>query len=1310
MRNEVAVVAIGASAGGLDAIKRLLGAVEPDKTTAFIVAMHLDPDKQSHLAELLDRATPLEVREGSDGQRIVPGAVYTVPPGRYLSLNDGRLVIDQPPQDRFNRNSIDHLFTSLADQYGSVSLGIVLSGTGSDGAQGVRDIKAAGGIVLVQDPDDAEFDGMPKSAISTGTVDVVASCEELAARLVDIAAIHGEEFRRSVEPDAEFVPDEVEAMTTVLESQTGYDFSEYKRATMLRRLRRRMGLRRSADYRAYLALISQDGRERMALVNDLLIGVTQFFRDPAAWEALGADAIDEIVERMSDGETIRAWSVGCASGEEAYTLAILILERIERSGKRLNVQIFGSDLNGAAIDRARVGRYPARSVSGLPPERVERWFQRRGDNLQAKQELREKLVFTRQNALSDPPFSKIDLICCRNLLIYLNVEAQDAIINTFHFSLRDKGFLFLGLSESVERHQSKFESVHKSQRIFRRLPGSSNLPRTSRTTQSEVVVWKDKSETIPITTNAAVHSMLSRFVPPAILVNAGFEIISMHGELGKVLGFQRGTMTSNVLELVDEAYQTSLWSILQQARRDERAADIHVLPIEADRPDMTIVVEPVESRGESQFLIYFIQGGDEPSTAKGAAPAGERNPEAYYESEISILRQELTSIIQRAETSKEELQAANEEIMSANEELQSSNEELETSREELQSLNQELTATNSTLEEKVAELEATNDDLSNLIRSTDVATIFLDMDLRIRRFSDRATEQFHVKDVDIGRPLSDLSLTARDDSLIEDAQSVLDNLKITEREILSDGGAYLRRITPYRTHANQIDGVIITYAEVTRLRETTEQVKTQSRRHEAMTELGRFVLSVDDLDSVLERTAEMLHAELDAPRVGIHQLDRAEDCFVFVAGHGWDNRLLGQKKIVNEPLNELGFALRQPIATSDVFADNRLKPSGRLTPATAGAGICVPVGPSYAPWGVIEIWWEGARQVEEVTQSYVSSVANFLWLAIQNIQNERVRENERQELQSLLDGIPVLVGVVDSQNRFELANQAFEETGWVMAELRGQTLNAVLGDEVAARAVELSRDRTKDRSAEIEIELPGQGRHTHLLYCVPRASVSGDGGFYLVAIDIDERKRWERRNAIISAELDHRVKNILALVTMLARMSGRNANDIEAYRADFSNRIDALARTHSRLADQKWEWVDLRRLVEGELATYGDAAADYVLDGPRLELDLRASQSFSLAIHELTTNAVKYGAYAEPGGRLEVTWTVNDENLHLRWIETTSRPIKEPQAHGFGRTLIETAIVEQMEGSIEMSFAADGFRCEIFVPTERALFASGEDA
>ena len=738
------VVAVGASAGGLDAFRRFLRALpdEPARARlALVLIQHLDPDHQSLMAELLAPHSPLPLTEIDGPSDLEAGRAYAIPPGCYLTVEDGRLVPVAPTERRGLRLPLDHFLEQIAASHGARSCAVVLTGTGSDGAAGVRAVKEAGGLVVAQDPEGAEHSGMPESVIETGCADLVLPIERIPEAL--LSWIEHPYVREAAADEPTEDEDEngdgsyLEILRTV-QLRTGTDFRGYRRGTMYRRIHRRMGLHGLRDLERYAGMLEEDQAEVERLAKDLVISVTDFFRNPEAWRMVERNVLPELV---SQGEgTLRFWVPGCATGEEAYSLAMLVNEAVAGSGR--DVQVFATDVDRGAIDVARAGVYAASVVAAIPPARRDRYFRRvDGDRWQVQQALRDSVAFAQQNVLEDPPFSRLDMVSCRNLLIYFGEEAQVQLRELFHFALRPGGVLLLGSSEGIGRQQELFEPISKKWRLFRRLGGRPRHVRfPSRRARRDT---DSRGETVPPATSEIARRLLvSAASPPAVVVDPSYSLLYLHGDLGPYLRLPTGDPKLQLPELLRPSLRGRVRAGLFKAFRDGEALELRTPRAELEEGESPVRVRIVPHEetelGPVAVVLFDPMETGEPwrPEGDGAPAAGEDlSVVAELEQELVATRQELRMTVEELEASNEELKASNEEVLSINEELQSANEELETSGEELRSLNQELSTVNAQLKAKLQELGETNADLANLLSSTRLAVVFLDQSLTVRRFT-----------------------------------------------------------------------------------------------------------------------------------------------------------------------------------------------------------------------------------------------------------------------------------------------------------------------------------------------------------------------------------------------------------------------------------------------------------------------------------------------------------------------------------------------------------------------------------------------
>lgn len=824
------VVGIGASAGGLEAMREFFRAMPPDSGMAFVVIQHLDPDHKSLTAELLAKCTAMRVLEAVDGMAVEPNYVYTLPPNRYLDIGNGILRLSTPSEPRGHRLPIDHFFRSLGEDQRQKAIGIVLSGSGSDGALGLKSIVAHGGIVLVQDPQAAQFDGMPRSAIATGLVTYAMAVEAMPEALIRYARHPYATGGDSPPPGSKNGPGSLPAILTLVQGRSGYNFSGYKAPTLIRRIHRRMGLRRVEGMPEYWKILEREPEEIDALFKDMLIGVTEFFRDPGAWEWLAEHVIKPLVAAKLPNEPVRVWVAGAASGEEAYTVAMLLLERLQADKKHCPVQVFASDTNDSSLKFARAGVYPEGIAAQVSAQRLSAFFVKPGDEhqYQVSEALRSAVVFGAHNLFVDPPFSKLDLVCCRNLLIYVEPELQRKAMRLFHFALLPGAHLFLGSAETVGQ-DARFRPVSEKWRIYQRVgtgaPEPLELSPVGRP-QAAAAAGYSPRRTLTRTADAASLAqrlILDRFAPAGVLVDAKFNVLYFCGPTDRYLAQPTGLPTQDLLTLLREGLRSRVRSAAREALDTHLPVVVEDARVRGKRgyePVRLNVIPAGVSEHRTLLLVVF----EDLPKAISPAPGGRGDALArQLEEELRVTREDLQSTIERLEISAEEMKVSNEEVTSINEELQSINEELESSKEEMQSLNEELGTVNQQLRAKVAEIEAVNRDLDNLLSSSDIATVRLDNELRIRWFSPATGKVFNIIGADIGRPIADLVPIVPGPILAAEARKVMETGTLLQTEAQTEHGEwYARRILPLRNGADRIDGVIVTYADITNFKNRDE--------------------------------------------------------------------------------------------------------------------------------------------------------------------------------------------------------------------------------------------------------------------------------------------------------------------------------------------------------------------------------------------------------------------------------------------------------------------------------------------------------
>jgi two-component system CheB/CheR fusion protein len=871
-RVKFPIIGIGASAGGLEAFRSFLDAQSPTSGMAFVMIQHLDPTHPSLMTELLASHTGMSVKQAEDGMPIAPDHVYLIPSGVSLAVRDGVLRLSKPKERHGARLPFDFFLISLADDRGDQAVCVVLSGTGADGSRGLLAIKEKGGFIVVQDPEEAEFEGMPRSAIATGAAHLVAPVVDIPnlifghfhpappgtiASAKSLVAAESEEFSQIIE---------------VLREKTSHDFSVYKNGTLERRLVHRMSAARVDDRAAYLKLLRQKPGEAELLCKDLLIGVTQFFRGKTAFDFLSNEIIPGLVNHHPDGRPIRIWCPGCSTGEEPYSIAMLFLEAFEELKRPARLQIFASDINADAVLFARDGLYPKTIETDVTGDRLARFFTREDHHYRASHELRDTVVFTIHDILADAPFSSIDFVCCRNLLIYLRPEAQHKILSYFHFALRNGGVLFLGASESVGAGE-RFDSISKKHHIFRHVgrsrPGEVAFPTGAGAVGRKLKLSLDKPPfaQAPDFGELSRRILLETFSLGSVVINSRNECLHFFGLTDKYFAVAEGDASRDVLAMARDGLRAKLRAAIERARHDHAPTIVTDVQLERNggQTAVCIVVQPFTTGGEALFLVSFLDDSLFCSKARRSpAQAKDRSPEGVLEQELADIRCDLENAIHDLDRAKSEKERIAEQAMSLNEEAQSTNEELVTSKEELQSVNEELTALNSQLHETLERQRNTSNDLQNILESSGIATIFLDEDLKIRFFTPAAMSLFRVIPTDIGRPLADFKSVAEDSDLIRDASIVLNEQSQIEREVCTrDGVWYSRLILPYRTHDGLIEGVVITFTNITEKKRAAEALATAKQvADSANVAKSRFLAAAShDLRQPLQ-TVRLLHGLL----------------------------------------------------------------------------------------------------------------------------------------------------------------------------------------------------------------------------------------------------------------------------------------------------------------------------------------------------------------------------------------------------------------------------------------------------------------
>jgi two-component system, chemotaxis family, CheB/CheR fusion protein len=1147
------IVGIGASAGGLTAFTAFLTNMPPDSGMAFVLVQHLSPDHKSILAELLGKITAMPVIEAEDGMRVDADRVFIISPDSTLAIRDRHLQVTRPAPPRERRRPIDTFFSSLAEDQGDNSVCIVLAGTGSDGSLGLKAVKENGGLTLAQaESDRSAMSGMPHSAAITGLIDHVLPVEQMPAKLLEyrdhLLLVADRKDGDGTRIDT---AEHLATISALLLTRTGHDFSKYKKTTVTRRIQRRMQVLQTGTAPAYIARLHDDPREVELLFRELLIGVTQFFREPDAFDALRTSVIARLFEQRSDDGPIRVWVPGCSTGEEAYSIAMAFCEAMGQQGDMPDVQIFATDIDDRAVEFARAARY--KKPDGISPDRLARWFIEDKDDFYPVRQIRGMCIFSVHNVIKDPPFSRLDLISCRNLLIYMNPDLQGHVLQTFHYALNQDAALFLGPSEGVGHHGRLFARLDKKHHIFRRRDADAGFPGVplSATPRGRATRLARPTASLPDNDwiDRSARQALAKYSPVYLVVDRHHNIVRFSGgEIGRYLepspGAANLSLFGNLRRTLRPIVRTAL-----RTTQDTKGPIVNedvMITIDKRRHLLSIIVEPVfEGNEEGLCIIAFQERVSDPAGSAWGTLNDTKNPGLRaVEQELRTTRAQLQSTIDDLETANEEMKSATEEYQSVNEELQSSNEELETSKEEMQSINEELQTVNAELTAKNALLTALNSDIRNLLESTQIATVFLDVNLRIKSYTPGMMDIFHLREGDVGRPITDIvSLIAYDD-LRQDVAKVLRELTVVERQLELEEAdrAFTMRMRPYRSVENVVDGVVVTFVDI-------------SERRRA--------------DAALQASEERFSAIIYQTTVGVAEMD-----------------LTGLFVLTNARFREI-------------------------------------VG----------------RPNEELLQ-----------LRIQDITHPEDRQRDAELFDRLVgEGTP-----------FETEKRYVRPDGgevWVLNNV------SVLVDQAR--------------------------RASHALS---------------VTLEIGERKKAEQQTGLLLSELDHRVKNILAIVSSVVSQTLKANSPPAAFAAAIDGRISAIARAHSMLTDHGDRGrASLHDLVTTELEPYDSGGHNISIQGHDIALTPRAGLSLALALHELASNAAKYGALSTPAGRLAVSWTTvghaANRTLSFLWVESGGPPLAGPPLQrGFGTTLIERTLSHEFDAEVHREFLRSGLRCTIDMP------------
>lgn len=883
------VVGVGASAGGIGAVREFFTHVPKDSRMAYVVILHMSPEHESKLAEILQVHSPIPITQVKESEKITPDHVYVIPPNRNLEMVDGHVTPTEMFGSEERRSPVDLFFRTLAETSEDRGVSVVLSGTGADGSIGLKRIKEYGGVAFVQDPTEAEYSDMPRNAIATGMVDYVLPVSEIPRKIISyrdhFGAVQLPETDETPKTDEQALID----IFTQLRMRTGHDFSNYKRATILRRIDRRMGLRELPSLPDYARYMKDQPAEVQAFLKDLLISVTNFFRDAELIEALANKALPKIFENKSPSDPLRVWVAGCATGEEAYSLAMLMTEYATPDGGAPNLQIFATDLDQDAIQIARDGYYKDAEIADISPERLRRFFTREAEGYRVRRELRETILFAAHNVIKDPPFSHLDIVSCRNLLIYLNRIAQSRVLEVLHFALNPTGFLFLGASESIDGASDLFSVVDKEHHVFRArsvAPRPLPIPDVSvkapmRRAPFEREQTAEEARAIERLSFADLHQrLLEQYAAPSVIVNEDYDVVHLSDRAGRYMQVAGGEPSNNLLRIVRPELRIELRTALYQAVHNRTNVESRGLRVSTDKgvEVVNLHIRPVLREDDTNrgfILVIFEEVAEASAETPQEIPTSAEPIANRLEAELQHLKAQLRATVEQYEIQQEELRASNEELQAMGEELRSAAEELETSKEELQSVNEELTTVNQELKIKIEEFSQANNNFQNLMNSTNIGTIFLSRDLRVRQFTPTARETFNLIPTDIGRPLMDITSKIKCETLGEDIESVLRTLQTIEREVSTADNRFMMRLSPYRTLDDKIDGLVMTLIDVTERARAEEMVRRAGEQLETKVEERTKELATANV--ALKNEIQERRASEDARLALLRQLVTAQE-------------------------------------------------------------------------------------------------------------------------------------------------------------------------------------------------------------------------------------------------------------------------------------------------------------------------------------------------------------------------------------------------------------------------------------------------
>lgn len=1015
-KQPMLVVGVGVSSGNLNTLTDFFQAVPEQSGLTILACLYEDHPHTELLRNLASLADARRITILEDGQALVANRIYLLPPGFTPRISQHTLYLSRAKERRAQRMAIDDLLRAVGDAYGAQSVGVLLAGPGRDGTVGLRALKAAGGLTLVQDPKTAGQAEMLRNAITAGVTDRVLEVSAIPSAVMDYA----EHPYLNIEDGSKDPQEEqLQAIAVFLKQKENFDLNQYKEGTVQRRIYRRMSLTGQKTLGGYVSLLEEDPEERRYLMGDLLINVTDFFRDRRAFETLEKLALDPLLQRAEEGTEIRIWVPGCASGEEAYSLAILMMEKIDKLGKDLELKIFATDVDAEAIRIARAGCYSAAVVNELPEAYIQKYFKSLDDSqYKVHSHLREKISFATQNVYADPPFSRLDLISCRNLLIYLRCSVQERVLKSFYLALKPGGYLFLGSSENIGSQKDRFKQLSQKWRLFERYDNGQTRyvspPRPSLVAGAAFKKGERDSDKSKKSHGSDVASLardaLLRNVPPSVVIGADNRVLYVHGDLRHLIRVPEGEPNLDLIRMLDKNLRSRLRSGCFKARQTKAPVVLRSPTLFNEdlqrNPPLQITITPIDhiELHDDALIVTFEVISVGLDFHHRSATVGASDQEKMIEAmerELNDTRSELQNTIEELETSTEELRAAHEEALSTNEELQSANEELEASTEELRSLNEELSTVNDQLKEKVDEVQTAHNDLENFMSSTNLATIFLDNKLHIKRYTPAAERLLRMGPGDIERPIMDISRSLINDETVEDARRVLDSVEPVEQEIAVENGRwFVRKILPYRTEDRRIVGVVITFNEITALKQAVKSLETREYQHAIVAKLGLEALSMTDIDELIDQMVREVAHTLDAELCKVLEYDRRTGDFLLKAGIGWRGVEIGVTRVPGYLDSQAGYTMKehQPVIVEDLRTEKRFHGPALLSRHGVISGVSCLIPGTDGSYGVIGVHTRTQHTFTKDDANFLSSIANLLSVAIQRRETQRILQESEERL------------------------------------------------------------------------------------------------------------------------------------------------------------------------------------------------------------------------------------------------------------------------------------------------------------------------